>query len=184
VAALMLVAAVITFFSIDRSRTASTPPSGTSQSSGVSTRVSTPRAARINTQENSRPAVRGDAGIVILPNAGMLAGRLNAPDATVRDDIEVVQLVIESYRRANGGINPAGGLNEEIMDALRGDNLKHLAAFPPNHAGVDAQGRLLDRWGSPYFFHPVSGKLIEIRSAGPDRKLWTDDDVQPGETGK
>jgi hypothetical protein len=184
VAALTLMAAMIAYFTIDRWRPAPNSPAGTGQSSGVSSQVSTPRTSRVNTPANSRPAIKGDAGIMLLPDAGRLVGRLNAPDATAGDDIEVVQLVIESYRRANEGINPAGGLNEEIMDALRGKNPKHVAAFPPSHASVDAQGRLLDRWGSPYFFHPVSGKLIEIRSAGPDRKLWTDDDVHPDETGE
>jgi hypothetical protein len=49
--------------------------------------------------------------------------------------------------------------------------------LPPDLASIDAQGRLLDRWGTPYFFHAVSRTELEIRSAGPDGKLGTDDDV-------
>jgi hypothetical protein len=39
----------------------------------------------------------------------------------------------------------------------------------------------LDRFGTPYFFHPISETRIDVRSAGPDRKLWTEDDVWLGE---
>ena len=38
-------------------------------------------------------------------------------------------------------------------------------------------GELVDRWGTPYFFHSVSAEKMEIVSAGPDKELWTDDDV-------
>jgi len=51
--------------------------------------------------------------------------------------------------------------------------------FLPEQAPyLDAEGRLVDRWGTPYFFHPVSGEDMEIVSAGPDAELWTDDDVK------
>ena len=39
------------------------------------------------------------------------------------------------------------------------------------------KGELCDRWGRPFFFHQLSGTKMEIRSAGPARQLWTDDDV-------
>jgi hypothetical protein len=37
---------------------------------------------------------------------------------------------------------------------------------------------MCDRWGTPYFFHQVSKTEMEIRSAGPDRRMWTGDDSQ------
>lgn len=27
------------------------------------------------------------------------------------------------------------------------------------------------------YFYPLSGQVLDIRSAGPDQKLWTDDDL-------
>jgi hypothetical protein len=36
---------------------------------------------------------------------------------------------------------------------------------------------LLDRWGTPYYFHPIARNVLGLRSAGPDGKLWTADDV-------
>jgi hypothetical protein len=140
-----------------------------------------PQAPKIFTPNNSRPAEKVAPGVLLLPDANALVGRLHAPDATVQEDLDILQSVVELYRRANNGANPTGGLNEEIMDALQGRDRKRVAAFPPNHVALDAGGRLLDRWGTPYFFHPVSGKVLEIRSAGPDAKLWTSDDVMLGE---
>ena len=62
--------------------------------------------------------------------------------------------------------------------ALNGDNPKQ-ANFLNAEAGmrVNGQGELVDSWGTPYFFHQVSGTETEIRSAGPDRKMWTEDDL-------
>jgi len=42
---------------------------------------------------------------------------------------------------------------------------------------VNAQGEMLDAWGTPLFFHQLSGHDMEIRSAGEDRQLWTVDDL-------
>jgi hypothetical protein len=43
---------------------------------------------------------------------------------------------------------------------------------------VNAAGELTDRWGTPFFFHQVSKAQMEVRSAGPDRRMWTADDRQ------
>ena len=39
------------------------------------------------------------------------------------------------------------------------------------------KGQLVDRWGTAYWFHPNSSYQMEIRSAGPDKNLFTADDV-------
>jgi hypothetical protein len=36
----------------------------------------------------------------------------------------------------------------------------------------------VDRWGEPLYFHAISRDRLEIRSAGPDKIMWTPDDVQ------
>ena len=46
-----------------------------------------------------------------------------------------------------------------------------------NHPSITSDGRLRDRWGTPYFIHPRGNDAFDIRSAGADRKLFTSDDV-------
>ncbi|MES2570919.1 MAG: hypothetical protein V4710_12805, partial [Verrucomicrobiota bacterium] len=64
------------------------------------------------------------------------------------------------------------------VDQLRGRNPRNLAIIPAELRAVNPAGQLLDRWGTPYFFHPVSSSLLEVRSAGPDRRFWTADDLE------
>ena len=74
------------------------------------------------------------------------------------------------------GENPVG-TNAEIMKALMGHNPHQATLGPPAGASLNGQGELIDRWGTPYFFHQLSRDAMEIRSAGPDRKMYTNDDL-------
>ncbi|MEO6004289.1 MAG: hypothetical protein ABIZ04_19265 [Opitutus sp.] len=106
-----------------------------------------------------------------------LADQLNAPSGNIRTDLEIVAALIESFRTnfpASG--NPVGE-NAEITAALTGRNALHVALIPRKHPAINAQGELCDRWGTPFFFHQMSGTSLEIRSAGPDRRMRTEDDV-------
>lgn len=87
-----------------------------------------------------------------------------------------VRHVINDYGSMFGG-NPVGN-NAEITAALNGDNPKGVK-FLREDAGmrVNGQGELVDAWGTPFFFHQLSGTETEIRSAGPDRKMYTADDL-------
>jgi hypothetical protein len=35
----------------------------------------------------------------------------------------------------------------------------------------------VDRWQTPLFFHVSERSRIDLRSAGPDRQMWTEDDL-------
>ncbi|MFM9080246.1 MAG: hypothetical protein ACKOTE_08970 [Opitutaceae bacterium] len=72
--------------------------------------------------------------------------------------------------------NPVGS-NAEITAALQGNNPAGVAFLPRGHRAVNAAGELCDRWGTPFFFHAESARRMEVRSAGPDRRLWTEDDA-------
>jgi hypothetical protein len=102
-----------------------------------------------------------------------------APDIT-RENITIaldnVQFAIRDHRAALGG-NPVG-TNAEITSALFGDNLKQLRQPMPDGSRINGNGELCDPWGSPYFFHQQSAQKMEVRSAGPDLKMWTSDDIQ------
>ena len=92
-------------------------------------------------------------------------------------------LVLENMRRAirnygsRFGGNPVG-TNPEIPRALAGDNPGQVKFLNPDDGlRVNADGELVDAWGTPFFFHQLSGTEMEIHSAGPDKKMWTDDDL-------
>jgi hypothetical protein len=110
-----------------------------------------------------------------------LADRLNDPGADIRSDLRILDDIFQQYRSAMHSDDPVGD-NIDITSAFTGHNKLGFAFIPPNHPAISAQGELCDRWGTPFFFHQISGSQMEIRSAGPDRKLWTADDevLTPG----
>lgn len=118
-------------------------------------------------------------GTIPLPEMIHLTDRLNQPDTDIRQDVEILTLLFDTFRQTHDGARPPGGENDEITAQLRGRNSKHLAFIAPDHPAINEEGQLLDRWGTPYHFHPVSREELEFRSAGPDRKLFTGDDVFP-----
>ena len=77
--------------------------------------------------------------------------------------------------RTRMGENPVGS-NAEIMRALMGGNSAGANLGPPAGQNLSAGGELVDRWGTPYFFHQLGKNSMEIRSAGPDKQMWTADD--------
>jgi hypothetical protein len=105
----------------------------------------------------------------------MIAGEFLTPEGDPGRDVEILETLLGDFARAFGE-NPVGE-NEEIVAALQGDNAKGLRFFPAEHRGLSAEGKLLDRWGTPWFFHALSGKRMEIISAGPDREMGTADDL-------
>lgn len=103
---------------------------------------------------------------------------LHAAGSAPRDDVRIVGAVLRNYLQSvRGEAVPPLGFNEEIVRALRGANPLGVAFIPARHPAIDVQGRLCDRWGTPYLFHPLAAESIEVRSAGPDRRLFTADDL-------
>ena len=83
---------------------------------------------------------------------------------------------VRDYAARFGG-NPFG-INREITSKLNGANPKQVVFLKPEDGmRISDRGELIDNWGTPFFFHQISGTEMEIRSAGPDRKLWTKDDL-------
>jgi len=97
----------------------------------------------------------------------------NLPPHIVLDNVRVV---IRNFGSMFGG-NPVG-VNSEITSQLNGNNPKQVNFIRPE-AGmrINDQGELVDPWGTPFFFHQLSGTETEIRSAGPDKIMWTADDL-------
>jgi len=143
------------------------------------------REAHIQAARNDRPASvvpapprNGDAP-ARAPDvqSSTLADALNAPAGDIRTDLRIVADVIEAFRTNFPREGNPTGTNAEITAALSGRNQLRLALIPPRHSAINSAGELCDRWGTPFFFHAESATRTEIRSAGPDRRMWTDDDV-------
>jgi len=172
-AALLLVAgvaALIYFASPHAPATAqkSPPPADarrTENSAGASNNHSAGSVTAITSPEN----LAAKAGE--LPPPAPVA--TNVPPMII---LQNARRAIVQYAQAYGG-NPVG-TNPEITAALMGKNPRHINFITPDSGlQVNDQGEMLDAWGTPLFFHQLSGHDTEIRSAGEDRKLWTVDDL-------
>ncbi|RYD70942.1 MAG: hypothetical protein EOP84_25780 [Verrucomicrobiaceae bacterium] len=118
-------------------------------------------------QESDKPAVAA-ADAYASP-----ANQANA--ARVQQDVGSLKFLLRDFRNALGG-NPVGS-NAEIVRALQGRNQKKLALKLWDGHKLNGEGELVDPWGSPYFFHQLSAKEMEIRCAGPDGRMWNKDDI-------
>ena len=83
--------------------------------------------------------------------------------------------MIQDYHTLMGE-NPVG-TNAEIMKAVMGGNPNQATLGPLEGQSLNDQDELVDPWGTPYFFHQLSGDQMEIHSAGPDKVMGTPDDL-------
>ncbi len=96
-----------------------------------------------------------------------------------RHDLELMDRLLGSYRTLVKGDDPLNfASNATIAESIRGKNPAHMAFLPERHRAFNEAGEIVDRWKTPLFFHVLSQDQIEIRSAGPDKQMWTDDDLQ------
>lgn len=147
---------------------------------------SSPVPAPIPSQEASPGPAGSDAsrppqqppGPTSRPGDRLLAN-YGTPGSTIEQDLTGVGRLLETARVLIKGDNPLPlGSNAEMLAALLGRNARHEVLLSSNHPSLNAAGELLDRWGTPLFFHAQSASRIEIRSAGPDRQMGTADDIQ------
>jgi hypothetical protein len=90
--------------------------------------------------------------------------------------LQNLRTVFRDYAARFGG-NPVG-TNLEISSRLNGGNRKRVVFLKPEDGmRLNNRGELVDNWGTPYFFHQLSNTEMEIHSAGPDRLMWTSDDL-------
>ncbi|MBC8096873.1 MAG: hypothetical protein H7Y43_13790 [Akkermansiaceae bacterium] len=109
----------------------------------------------------------------VAPATPTLPELTNIPPATV---LENLRHAFRQYAARFGG-NPVG-TNPEITSLLNGRNPRQVQFLNPEDGlRVNETGELVDNWGTPFFFHQLSAKEMEVHSAGPDRILWTADDL-------
>lgn len=139
---------------------AAEPPAATPRATGSAPNFSTAAAER---------ARRAREPLAPAPLTPVPAAR------TPETEVARVRLILRDYRAAFGS-NPTGS-NPEITRALLGANPTKTRFVDPSSVTVNERGELLDVFGHPYFFHALSGTRMEIRSAGQDGRLFTEDDI-------
>ena len=105
-----------------------------------------------------------------------LSHELHRQDQETFRDLEIIDEILSGYRLVYQE-NPVGTDNEEFAAALAGENPKKVVFIDPQ---LLVDGELLDRYGSPYVFHPLKSDVMDLRSRGEDGQLWTVDDVSLG----
>jgi hypothetical protein len=120
-----------------------------------------------------RPPPAAVSSTAMDPHLRELGLSLNSPDQEPQQDLEILNELLGLHQRAMGS-HPSGD-NADIAAALVGAGPDGV--FLSRTAKALRDGQIIDRWGSPYWFHPVAANLTEIRSAGPDRQLFTGDDL-------
>jgi hypothetical protein len=105
--------------------------------------------------------------------------RLLAADGSPSEDLASVRDLVDNH--LHSGLGGAGGgrgiaFNEDLVPALTDRDALGEVALPADHPAI-REGRLIDRWGTPWQVHPLAGDLVQLRSAGPDRRLYTTDDL-------
>jgi hypothetical protein len=106
------------------------------------------------------------------------ASSLNQASSSAQADVEALHALIIHYltalQRRSG---PPLGDDIDLASILKGNNPLRVALLPVDHPAFSPDGHLRDRFGTPYHLHALSGRSYEVRSAGPDKKLFTQDDA-------
>lgn len=117
--------------------------------------------------------------------AAILKDKYADPAAKPEADLDLMFFVLDNFSLLVKGGDPLPlGANEDIAAALRGKNKARLRFLPDDSPVFDSQGRLIDRWGSPLYFHANARDRLDIRSAGPDKQMWTADDLHRRHDGR
>ena len=137
------------------------------------------RNYRVPTHLDDARISKTEDGRIIFEQAIELANKLHSKNTPFEEDIQILDAIFGYYRMIYKS-NPVAGENFEVINSLSGKNRQKLVVFPINHPDLDEQGNLVDRWGTPYFFHAISATQLDIQSAGPDRERGSQDDIDLG----
>lgn len=129
-----------------------------------------------------RPAEELQAGAIDHPSTpppgSLILKNYASPSQTPQQDLADMSHVLGNFALLVKGDQPIPlGANEEIAAALRGKNRTQLRFVPDDAPCFNAKGQIVDRWQMPLFFHAEARDKIDIRSAGPDKQMWTADDI-------
>ena len=174
-----LILAVLTIFLINReSQISPSHPQSPSSSSSSSPSTSPTPSTEIDPTNTDPRFTRFLDGRIHWQASFTTSRQLHqSPDP--KNDLHLVEQLLSHYRLVYKE-NPVGTDNAEITAALLGENPKNVYFLDPHLSALNQHRELLDRWGTPFIFHPLKADLMDIRSPGPDRKPWTADDLTLG----
>lgn len=162
------------WFGLRKSPSASVSPAPSSSPSPAS---ASPIPSARSAYDPSKPVLRRPLPEEIAPLPSHPEAMAVGSPALPKEQEPALVLRLFDYYRERFGSYPTGSSNREFMNALCGGNQQRLAIFPLNHPRFNAEGELLDAWGTPFRFHSVSRQRLEVHSAGPDQKFFTEDDI-------
>lgn len=106
-------------------------------------------------RNDPRVKAREDGKRVFIESVG-IANEMKDPEASPEQAMERFGEVLSFYRMAFAE-NPVAADNQSVMASLMGENPKGLVFFPDDHPGLNSERELVDPWGTPYYFHALSG---------------------------
>ena len=171
----ILLAAVWCYIATHSKRAAPGPAAATQIAQAPAPALASPPLAASPTPADDADAMAGSP----------LAAELNTPGGDGLHDVQPLHALIRQYLRIlHHRQGPPIGDDTDLAHVLTGHNPMRLIFVPPGNPALSADGHLRDRWGTPYFIHALGYGTYEVRSAGPDRKLFTTDDLVDGPGGQ
>jgi len=94
------------------------------------------------------------------------------------EDLRKIHRVVTGYFSVvkDSSRNPIGG-NADLAAALQGENPNREVLVRKTNPVFSSESLLIDRWGTPLVVHPEAWRQLTLRSAGPDKTPYTDDDL-------
>ena len=103
------------------------------------------------------------------------------PSTPPREDLEKIGRAMESLLLLFKNLDTRFiSTNSQLSEFLRGKNPEETIHVSTESPIFGDSGEIIDRWGTPIIVHPIGTGLIELRSAGPDRILYNEDDLVRG----
>ncbi|CAA6676702.1 MULTISPECIES: hypothetical protein [unclassified Lentimonas] len=170
-----LIALAMLMLIVDIAAVKETTPSSTEPAN-----ADAPQQSHIDSSSTAAPT-KPDPRLTRLPDGhvhykpALATSRAITADTPPHEALIHIEQLLTHYRFAYKE-NPVGVENFEITEQLLGKNPKKIIFIAPDSPALRGN-ELIDQWGTPYFFHALSGQEMDIRSAGPDHELWTADDV-------
>jgi len=112
-----------------------------------------------------------------LPGDRLLEG-FGDPSTPPVEDLRKVHRLVSGYFSVIKDLtrHPIGG-NADLAACLLGENINRQPFLRREHPAINGEGLLVDRWGTPLSVHPEAARSLTLRSAGPDREMYSDDDL-------
>jgi len=106
-------------------------------------------------------AILGILATVVIVNVGGQTEK--ASIAATRQSIAAIETAVRMYEVQYGGVLP--------------DTLEQLTVETDKAPALLKKNQLNDAWGTPFQYKKISKFKYEIRSAGPDMNMSTEDDI-------